>query len=565
MISKTVWHLTVIIAMLGVASANAEQPDSKIKSAEICSDKKVISVHCGSVPSAMFGEDKLWVVFVQNNFVWLSTSSDEGKTFSKPVKVDKVAREVYASGENRPKVHVRGKHVYVSWTEKTGGRYTGNIRFARSIDGGKNFSPAIKVNDDNLLTSHRFDAMHVTENGRIYLVWLDKRDKEAAGQKGKNYSGSAVYFAVSDNHGKSFGKNRKIADHSCECCRIALDGAADFAAENSEAVVLWRQIFAGGVRDHALITLGPAGATSEIQRATVDEWKIDACPHHGPDIATDVAIDGYHLAWFSDGAKHQGLYYGLRNSDGTSAVTAIDTSAGASHPQVLAMKNTLLYAWKIFDGEKTAIKVKTSVDHGARWSEGRTIATTMGPSDYPLLLDTGDGRAMLAWHTGEEGFRIFDTGGSRAPGSRPSAAKTANQVPLSLQAFDAGSFDAIREKYRDTAHVVVLWSVTCPPCHGELEMLSRWRDENPRFPVVLIATDGIADSDAVANLLGRFKLTGADNWIFADSYIEKLRYSIDPDWRGELPRSYLVGPESTRVIKGLLTEDTLREWAEAVR
>src|SRR5690606_19392119 len=99
------------------------------------------------------------------------------------------------------------------------------------------------------------------------------------------------------------------------------------------------------------------------------------------------------------------------------------------------------------DGEKTVIKMKTSVDRGAHWSEGRAIATTMGPSDYPLLLDTGDGRAMLAWHTNEEGFRLFDTGGDGDPGSGPSAARTANELPLSLQAFDAGSFDAIREKY----------------------------------------------------------------------------------------------------------------------
>ena len=565
MIFKTARNLIFIIAMLGVASVSAELPDGKITAAAICSDKKEISVHCGSVPSAVFNDGKLWVAFIQGDFVWLTNSSDAGKTFSKPVQVNNVAQEIYANGENRPKIHVRNNHVYVSWTEKTGGQYTGNIRFARSVDGGKSFSRAIKVNDDNFLTSHRFDAMHVTQNGRIYLVWLDKRDKETAEQKGADYSGSAVYFAVSDNHGKSFGKNKKIADHSCECCRIALDNAGDFAAQESEVAVLWRQIFSGGVRDHALMTLGAAGATSRLQRATVDGWKIDACPHHGPDIATDAAIGGYHMAWFSDGAKHQGLYYGLYNLDGAAAVTAMDASAGASHPQILNSKNKLLYAWKIFDGEKTAIKLKTSADHGARWSESRILAVTKGSSDYPLLIDAGNGRALLAWHTSEEGFRIVDTGGNAVPGSRSSVSKTMKDVPLSLQALTADSFKQIKKRYRDTAHVIVLWSATCAPCHGELEMLSQWWEENSEFPVVLIATDGIAESDAVADLLGGFKLTGADNWIFADTYIEKLRYSIDPDWRGELPRSYLVGPESTRVIKGLLAEDTLRDWAEVMR
>lgn len=571
MISKTARHLLFGVAMLGALSVNAEQPEPKTTAAGICGgDTKQISVDCGSVPSAVFSENKLWVVFVQGNFVWLTTSSDLGKTFSKPIQVNDTAHEIYANGENRPKIHVRKNHVYVSWTEKTGGRYTGNIRFARSIDGGKNFSPAIKANDDDLLTSHRFDAMHVTENGRIYLVWLDKRDKEKAEQKGEKYSGSAIYFAVSDNRGKSFEQNKKIADHSCECCRIALDTAGNFAPENSEIVVLWRQIFAGGVRDHALVTLGPEGATGKPQRATVDEWKIDACPHHGPDIASDAALEGYHLAWFSDGAKHQGLYYGQHNSGGaamgtTARVTAMDTRAGASHPQVLNTKNNLFYAWKVFDGDKTKIKLKTSTDHGTRWSEGRVVASTAGPSDYPLLVGTEDGRAMVAWHTSEEGFRIFDAGGSAVPASSPSVTEVNKDVPLSLQAFNAGSFERIGKTYRDTAHVIVLWSVSCPPCYGELKMLSRWRDENPEFPVVLIATDGTGESDTVADLLSRFKLTGADNWIFADTYTEKLRYSVDPEWRGELPRSYLVGPKSTRVVKGLLAEDTLHEWAEAMK
>ena len=43
----------------------------------------------------------------------------------------------------------------------------------------------------------------------------------AAG-KGAKYRGAAVYFAVSDNQGASFRGDFKLADYSCECCRIAM-------------------------------------------------------------------------------------------------------------------------------------------------------------------------------------------------------------------------------------------------------------------------------------------------------------------------------------------------------
>ncbi len=380
-----------------------------------CADSARISVHCGLVPSAKYAGKKLWVTFVQNQFVWVSHSNDNGKNFSTPVKVNNTPQEIYSNGENRPKIHVRGKHIYISWTEKTEGHYTGDIRFARSTDKGKSFSPSIKVNDDGLLTSHRFDAMHVTDEGRIYLAWLDKRNKEAAQKQGGEYPGSAVYFAVSDNSGESFSKNKKVADNSCECCRIAMDDAGKFVAEKSatdksEAVIFWRQIFDGGMRDHALMTLGPNGATSGLYRATIDDWKIDACPHHGPDVAASPARAGYHLAWFSDGAKNQGLYYGFFTGEESVTAVQMDSDAGASHPQVFAAKEILYYAWKIFDGKKTVVKLKTSKNQGKSWSDAGVIAGTTGGSDHPLLFASPGGEAVLSWHTDKEGLRIIQLG-----------------------------------------------------------------------------------------------------------------------------------------------------------
>ena len=370
--------------------------------------KTELSVHCGKTPNAVVGRvgdggEKLWVVFAQNDHVYLSTSADMGATYSQPVVVNPKPESIYARGENRPKIAIGNKsEIYVSWTEKTQGRYTGNIRFSRSLDGGKTFQPPMTVNNDGLLTSHRFDALQVAESGKIYLAWLDKRDKVSAQKAGHDYPGAALYFAVSDDSGASFTGNYKVADNSCECCRIA-------TAEKGkdDIVALWRHIFPGSIRDHAFVVLTANGGSS-YQRATVDDWKIEACPHHGPDMISAIESQQYHMVWFSNGTAHKGVSYGRYDlvSGETSHIYSVDTSAGAGHPQIEVADKQLYIVWKSFDGEQTHIRLITSDDQGGVWKDRRTVLSTQGGSDHPQLFKAPSGSVYLGWHSEEEGYRV---------------------------------------------------------------------------------------------------------------------------------------------------------------
>ena len=75
-------------------------------------------------------------------------------------------------------------------------------------------------------------------------------------------------------------------------------------------VVLFRNIFDGGIRDHAVITF--SGATpGPLYRVSDDNAKIDVCPHQGPSLA--IGKDGtYHATWFALGRKLKGLTTRLR-------------------------------------------------------------------------------------------------------------------------------------------------------------------------------------------------------------------------------------------------------------
>ena len=83
-----------------------------------------------------------------------------------------------------------------------------------------------------------------------------------------------------------------MADHACECCRIALAKGSD-----GRLRALWRHVFPPNVRDHAFALIADGQPANAYTRATYDGWRVDGCPHHGPSLAADDA-QGFHTVWF---------------------------------------------------------------------------------------------------------------------------------------------------------------------------------------------------------------------------------------------------------------------------
>jgi hypothetical protein len=74
--------------------------------------------------------------------------SPQGRPFSVPVRVNSRAGDGAVRNENPPKIAVGpNKEVYIVWASERE-RWKGNIRFARSLNGGKSFEPALDLNSD---------------------------------------------------------------------------------------------------------------------------------------------------------------------------------------------------------------------------------------------------------------------------------------------------------------------------------------------------------------------------------------------------------------------------------
>lgn len=360
-----------------------------------CNDPEApASLECGLAPSATFDKQgRLWVAWALGGYVYLSRSDDKGATFAPPQPVNRTPERVAADGENRPKVVVGPDgRLFVSWTMRLPKPYSGDVRFAYSADGGKSFAEPVTINDNRDITSHRFESMGINDRGELFVAWLDKRDLVAKKKAGEDYRGAALYYTVSTDGGVNFRPNRKLADHTCECCRTAM---AFDAAGNP--VITWRHVYEGNIRDHAITRL--AGLEpGKVQRLSFDQWQIDACPHHGPAIA--IAGDTWHTVWFNNAPQRHGLFYARAEADGKAFGEPRNFGryeAGAAHPHVLAQGERVYLTWKEFDGKRTEALVMRSMDGGKSWSAPAVAAIAEGESDHPFLIS--DGRKIyLAWH-----------------------------------------------------------------------------------------------------------------------------------------------------------------------
>ena len=356
-------------------------------------------------PTVVFdAQAQPWRVFIENDHVFVSTSPDRGKTWRAATRVTRAAEPVDANGESRPKIALgRRNEVYVTWTRSGKKPYTGDIRFARSLDGGKSFEAPRTINDDGVETGHRFDALAVAGDGTVHVAWIDKRDLDRARAAKKAYDGAALYHTFSRDRGATFAKNSKIKDNVCECCRVA--HAFD---PKGKLVFLWRDVMSGSIRDHAMVRVAPNGSVEKVQRATTDGWKINGCPHQGPAVASGA--DGVtHMVWFTgQGPAGAGTFYGRMSADGRPIGKSVRlTSTAKGHAVVHVRGSRVTVVWKENGaGSGSSIVAAVSKDGGATFGPPRPIAKTSGMSDHPLLVDANDG-VYVSWFAAAEGHRLW--------------------------------------------------------------------------------------------------------------------------------------------------------------
>lgn len=501
-------------------------------------------------------EGRLWIAYAEPHgsaaHVMLRQSDDAGATWNTPSRVTAVPEPVSADGENRPKlVFGAGGEIYVSWTSSTSAQYTGDIRFARSLDAGRSWSAPATVHADRQLIGHRFDSLSVDAEGRVWVAWIDKRDLVRAQAGKQDYAGAAIYYAYSDDRGGSWRGDFKLADNTCECCRIAL--VTDL---EGRVAVMWRHVFGASERDHAFATLGDpvplakgGAAAPTIERVTFDRWRVDACPHHGPSLAF-TADGARHAVWFNQVQNEGRVFYGRLNGSGPEGVRQLPI--GATHADLAASGNTLAVVWKRFDGTATRIESWISQDGGRNFSPGPTLQTD-GTSDQPRVVKAG-GNLLVVWRRAA-GVAVQKL----AAGPERSAATAVGRSEAhasarngSINSFGRGTLDELQRRYRGSEFWLVLWDLECTYCMKSLSHLATAQKTNPGIKVVTISTDPVSEAPQIAARLLQIGVQ-SEAFAFSDAPPEALRFAVDPAWAGEKPRAYRYRPDGRReAISGVI-------------
>jgi thiol-disulfide isomerase/thioredoxin len=133
-----------------------------------------------------------------------------------------------------------------------------------------------------------------------------------------------------------------------------------------------------------------------------------------------------------------------------------------------------------------------------------------------------------------------------------------------LKPFERGSWQQILRAHAGRPTIVHFWGVTCGPCKVELPLLGQYMKDNAAIDMVTVSADLVPNlPGATRSMLEKSGLGAAENWIFGDGFVERLRFEIDPAWQGDIPRTILIsGKGDITTIEGSAEMADIQKWFE---
>ena len=386
----TIYSLGLMLLSGCQATANNFEPKENI-SYEIPS-------HTVTVNFAPDG--RLWRLIPTKQAVYVNFSTDFGKTYSTPVRINKLNQNISAWPENPPAIEISNSgRINVLYYADEDQKSTSF--FSYSDDNGQTFSTPTLISDHAQTAKHYMDKMLIAKDNTLYLFWHDTRHESHDEELGAGVL--SLYYSIKKPSDNSQFSNQFLSSGICSCCRTATTFSA-----NGKPVILARMVYKNGVRDHALIRMDEEGVWLKPQRVTHDNWEIEACPEHGPALAIDNK-NRTHLTWFTLGDTRTGVFYAQTDDYGKTVSAPIalgNIDHLPSHPDVIALNQRVVIAWKEFDGEQTTLHIKDSPDRGKSWTDKTTSLSSKSKNSHPKLI-TNNTDIFLSWTSKDKGHQII--------------------------------------------------------------------------------------------------------------------------------------------------------------
>lgn len=330
-----------------------------------------------------------------------SVFNKQTKKFGAPIEIPS-SKGVELHGENMPKIIFKPNgEIIAVWgidnpTPKK--KYGGLIQYSQSFDGGKNWTPAVRLVKDESGIDQRYFDVDLLPNGEAAIIWLDNRSRT-------DLDGSTLYYAVTKGE-KGFQNEKAIGETTCQCCRTDL-----YVGKNGIIYAAYRDIINEEIRDMVLSYSTDNGKTfSAPKRISADDWKINGCPHTGPTMTQNE--NGMHFAWFTMGGG-AGVFYANSSDNGKSFSKRdyVSENPSAKHPQISTLNNrNVIIVWDESAENNGNYFSRIGLQHRAK--NGKVLETEFvtssaeGMSTFPIVKSLSETEVLVAWSQGGQDGKV---------------------------------------------------------------------------------------------------------------------------------------------------------------
>jgi hypothetical protein len=231
----------------------------------------------------------LYIIYGQDQSLFVASSTDGGKTFSKPVLATE-GRSVHVLPVEHPALaaNLNGQ-LGIAWLELPPDFDGAKIWYATSKDGGQTFESAQLVASESqgevAMVQLAFD-----QAGNPIFTWLNGRE---------------LKFTRSFDQGATFSGIASIGTGTCECCQPQL------LVSNKTIYIAYRSLQVGSehgdIRDVALIRSENEGQNFGPVIPVADaHFYLPACPIAGPSLATHAGK--LYVAWMDGRFEEPGKF-----------------------------------------------------------------------------------------------------------------------------------------------------------------------------------------------------------------------------------------------------------------
>ncbi len=298
--------------------------------------------------------------------------SDDGETFSSPIRVNSVPGTAVAIGNIRGARIAAGRrgNVFVVWN---GSAKLGNPALGRSPMLFSKLDPARTAFEPerNLIQSaYGIDGgggIAADQQGRVYVFW----HAPMPGRQGEQFR--RVWMARSEDDGKSFEPERIAWDQptgACGCC--SLNAFADAAGR---IYVLFRSAEQTVNRDMYLLESMDQGDT--FRGSDISKWKVGYCMMSSEAFASGPA--GTFAAWETDKQVHFGQI-NSKNASAPDSAVSIDGTNQKYPSLALNREGFLLVSWT----------------EGMTWKRGGSLHWQVFEKNKPIS-DAGSVDGVPVW------------------------------------------------------------------------------------------------------------------------------------------------------------------------